>query len=94
MCIRVIGRMIKLMDMDFIIIPMVLDMKVSGLKTNNTVMAQKHGLVRLYIKKIQFFKKINNFLDGAKYVGYYNMGRKHGKGKFLWADGSTYEGEF
>jgi len=22
------------------------------------------------------------------------MGRKHGIGKFIWADGSTYEGEF
>lgn len=22
------------------------------------------------------------------------MGKKHGKGKFNWADGSTYEGDF
>lgn len=32
--------------------------------------------------------------DGAKYVGCYKGGKKHGKGKFFWSDGSIYEGSF
>jgi len=32
--------------------------------------------------------------DGAKYEGRYCDGKKHGKGKLTFADGSYYEGEF
>jgi len=31
--------------------------------------------------------------DGASYEGEYMEGMKHGRGKFIWADGSTYTGE-
>jgi hypothetical protein len=32
--------------------------------------------------------------DGAKYEGKYKEGKKDGKGKLTFADGSYYEGEF
>jgi hypothetical protein len=32
--------------------------------------------------------------DGAKYEGHYIDGKKEGKGKLTFADGSFYEGEF
>ena len=30
----------------------------------------------------------------STYIGDFVMGKRQGKGKFLWADGSSYEGEF
>jgi hypothetical protein len=33
-------------------------------------------------------------LDGAKYEGEYIDGKKEGKGKLTFADGSFYQGEF
>lgn len=32
--------------------------------------------------------------DGTKYVGQHVMGNKHGQGKYIWQDGSSYAGQF
>ena len=32
--------------------------------------------------------------DDENYEGYYRDGKMHGQGKFKWADGSVYTGEF
>jgi hypothetical protein len=32
--------------------------------------------------------------DKSKFEGIYIAGKKNGKGKFWWADGSMYEGDF
>jgi len=32
--------------------------------------------------------------NGDKYIGEFRDGYKNGKGKFFWADGQIYEGEF
>ena len=32
--------------------------------------------------------------DGTKYLGEHVEGNKHGRGQYIWADGSSYEGEF
>ncbi len=38
--------------------------------------------------------KLFVILDGAHYEGQYEEGKKHGKGKLVFADGSFYEGDF
>ena len=37
---------------------------------------------------------LERWTDRAKYEGEYNMGMKHGKGLFIWGDGSSYSGDF
>ena len=32
--------------------------------------------------------------NNAVYVGGWNNGQYHGKGKFTWSDGSSYEGDY
>jgi hypothetical protein len=32
--------------------------------------------------------------DGSSYEGFYKEGKKHGKGKYIWGDGSFYEGDW
>lgn len=34
------------------------------------------------------------FVNGDKYKGEYKNGKFHGKGKYVWANGSCYEGQF
>ena len=33
-------------------------------------------------------------VDGSQYDGYYDNGKKHGRGKYRWADGSSYDGDW
>ena len=33
-------------------------------------------------------------VDGSKYDGYYDNGKKHGRGRYRWADGSEYDGDW
>jgi len=37
---------------------------------------------------------IEEFPDRSVYQGSFFEGKKHGKGRFLWRDGSSYEGDF
>eukprot|EP00899_Mesostigma_viride_P002232 jgi/Mesvir1/12009/Mv00312-RA.1 len=37
---------------------------------------------------------IKNFLNSDKYIGDWLDGKPHGKGKYVWADGSQYDGEW
>lgn len=32
--------------------------------------------------------------DGSTYHGQFHRGKRQGKGKFIWPDGSYYEGDF
>lgn len=47
------------------------------------------------LKHVEEFK-INFYIgsDGSKYVGEYFEGKKQGKGKYNWADGSYYDGDW
>jgi len=50
MSMRVIGLMIKLKDLEYILIWMVLNIKVNGKKTNNMVRVKNAGQMELYMK--------------------------------------------
>lgn len=45
--------------------------------------------------KCKIFNLLNcySWKDGQKYIGEYTEGDKKGKGKFVYPDGSTYEGD-
>lgn len=58
------GWMTKLMDLESIVILMVLNMKVTGKKINNTEMVLKHGQMVLNIKD-NMFKVKNTALENS-----------------------------
>jgi hypothetical protein len=75
------GRMIKLMEKEFITIMMDQVIMENGLKMFNKVSEWKNGPTDHPIK--------GNFIF---YERQHHNGLKHGTGKFLWPDLSQYEG--
>ena len=73
------GKMINAMEMDLITMLMVQTIVDSGNRIYKTVMEFKNLIMVTFMK--------------GKYLIIYRQhkyGKKHGKGKFLWSDGSIY----
>ena len=61
------------------------DMRGNGKMTKRKAMVWRPGIFYLP----NFFRP-----DGSKYEGYYNEGKKQGKGTYQWRDGSYYYGDW
>ena len=59
-------------------------MRENGLRISSMDMELKHGQVKDKNSNINILFLYFYILDGAKYEGQYEMGKKHGKGKFIW----------
>ena len=75
---RANGLTIGHREQENIFIQTVLNILVSGWRTSNMY------FIFFYFKG----KGAEIWPDKAKYTGLYNYGKKHGKGVFLWSDGS------
>ena len=48
----------------------------------------------LGLKYVSFVFNLLKGCDGSKYEGIYKDGKKHGKGKYVWNDENSYDGDW